>query len=62
MTADADGYVAEIPAEYTETTFPLLYFADVCLPGEQPVFVPALDDDLSNQPYVVVHSTIAAAR
>jgi hypothetical protein len=62
MTADADGYVAEIPAEYTETTFPLMYFADVRLPGEHPVFVPALDDDLSNQPYVVVHSTAAADR
>lgn len=59
MRADSEGYVAEIPAEYTATTFPLMFFADVRVPGELSVFVPALDDDLSNQPYIVVHSTAA---
>jgi hypothetical protein len=60
MAADGDGYVAEIPADYTATSFPLMYFADVRRANDQSVFVPALDRDLSNQPYVVVHSANAA--
>ncbi len=61
MTRVGGSFEAVVPADYTATTFPLLYFAEVQADGEQPVLVPGLGETLSDQPYVVVHSTAAPA-
>lgn len=62
MERTDNGFAATLPAEYTSSTFPLVYFAEVYSVGHHPVFVPALDETLSNQPYEVVHSSTWAAR
>ncbi len=57
MTRVGNSFEAVVPGDYTATSFPLLYFAEVQADGEHPVLVPGLGDTLSDQPYVVVHST-----
>ncbi len=57
MHAVDGGFAASVPGDYTDSTFPLLVFAEAVLAGEPPVFVPGFADDLANQPYHVVHST-----
>ena len=57
MVEDRDGWQAVIPASFTDSSFPLMFFAEVSIDHEAPVFLPGLDEDLSNQPYLVVHST-----
>lgn len=53
------GFAASIQREYTRSEYPLIFFAEVHREGEHPVFVPALDPTLANQPYVVLHSSTA---
>lgn len=50
------GFVGAVPAAYTDTAYPLVYFVEVHRAGDHPVVFPGFDDSLSNQPYVVVHS------
>ncbi|GAA3392795.1 hypothetical protein [Cryptosporangium minutisporangium] len=57
MKRTDEGFAATIPAESTATSYPLMCFAEVRRVDDAPVFVPGFDPDLSNQPYVVVHST-----
>ena len=58
MALVAGDFTATIPAEYTSTAFPLMFFVVVEQRDEPPVTVPELGDDLSGQPYVVVHSSV----
>jgi hypothetical protein len=48
-----------IPGAYTTSSYPIMFFAEVHRDNEPPVFVPALNETFSNQPYVVVHSSKA---
>lgn len=57
MVRTGEGFEAVIPGNYTASPYPLMYLAEVRRDHEQPVFVPAFNDSLSNQPYVVVHSS-----
>lgn len=56
MERVGDGFAGSVPAAYTDTTYPLMYFVEVHRDGEHPIIHPGLDESLSNQPYVVVHS------
>lgn len=58
MVPSAEGFEAVIPARYTATAFPLVVLAEVAIEGDFPIFVPPFDADLSNQPYVVIHSDV----
>lgn len=58
MERTEEGYRATIPAHFTDSPYPLMYRAEIQHTQHQPVFVPALDETLSNQPYVVVHSSV----
>ncbi|KAA9089098.1 serine/threonine-protein kinase [Microbacterium radiodurans] len=53
MARSPEGWVAEIPGEYTMSSSSLTFFAEVSREGSDPVFVPALDAALANQPYLV---------
>ncbi len=56
MTPTAGGYTGTVPAEYTASTYPLMYFFTVDH-GEGGVAVhPGLESTLANQPYYVVRS------
>lgn len=57
MQRSGDHFEAAIPGEYTSSPYPLMFFAEVHRNRDQPVFIPAFNDSLSNQPYVVVHSS-----
>lgn len=60
MRPVAGGFEAEIPAEYTVSSFPLTYFFEVTRRGQAPTFVPGFTDaTLSNQPYYLLRSTQA---
>jgi hypothetical protein len=61
MVRTSEGFEAVIPGNYTDSPYPLMYLAEVRRDHEQPVFVPAFNDSLSNQPYVVVHSSTGRA-
>ncbi|WP_129669275.1 hypothetical protein [Phytoactinopolyspora endophytica] len=57
MDRQGTCFSAWIPGEFTASSYPLMFFAEVRRAGDQPIFVPGLNDTLSNQPYVVLHST-----
>jgi hypothetical protein len=61
MRRSADGFVGVIPGTFSDSPFPLQYFAEVCRVGDSPVFVPAFDTELSNQPYIIVYSDATTA-
>jgi len=56
MERAGERFEAVIPGDYTSSSYPIMFFAEVRKDGEPPVFIPALNDTFSNQPYVVVHS------
>lgn len=62
MTPVHDGFSSVLPSGYTSAAFPLVYFAEVHTDGDHPVFVPALNGTLSNQPYQLVHSSTWTTR
>ena len=53
MHRNGNGYVAEIPADYTRSDFHLQLFATLGRDGRS-VIVPGLEQDLANEPYVTV--------
>jgi hypothetical protein len=55
MQPTDDSFHAVIPAEYTGSSYPLMYFFDVDL-GEARSLHPRFNATLSNQPYYVVFS------
>jgi hypothetical protein len=54
MAADGDRFSATIPAAYTDSKYPLVYFFDVRRGPLQAWLVPGLDATLANRPYYVV--------
>lgn len=57
MEPDINGFTASIPSEYTASPYPLMFFVELRILDAAPLIVPGFAPDLSNQPYVVVHST-----
>ncbi len=53
MSREADGFEAEIPADYTASDFHLQYFVSFSRDGDA-VLVPGLAGDLANEPYVTL--------
>ncbi|SDS65033.1 hypothetical protein [Microlunatus soli] len=54
MQRSGDGYRAEIPADYSDSSYPLMYSFTVEHEGGAVALDPAFDDALANQPYYVV--------
>jgi hypothetical protein len=53
------AYRSAIPADYTESQYPLLYYFEVHEAGGSGIY-PGFNKDLSNQPYFLVRSSRAA--
>ena len=53
MQRNGNGYVAEIPADYTKSDFHLQLFTTFGRDGRS-VIVPGLAENLANEPYVTV--------
>ncbi|HUV97704.1 MAG TPA: hypothetical protein VMV98_09560 [Acidobacteriaceae bacterium] len=58
MTLGSDGFHAAIPAEYTETKFPLQYYFELRRGNHAAWFYPAFNATLSNQPYYALSKRI----
>jgi hypothetical protein len=54
MARQGQRFTAKIPGEYTRSPFPLQYYFVVRDDSVQPVFFPAFNSTLSNQPYFAV--------
>lgn len=50
MAKAADGYAAEIPADYTQSDYHLQFFVSLTRKGEA-IITPGLEEDLANEPY-----------
>jgi hypothetical protein len=58
-TTWGDGaYHSAIPADYTESQYPLLYYFEVHEASGSGIY-PGFDKDLANQPYFLVRSSRA---
>lgn len=57
-TMEVSGTVAKaaIPADYTDTPYPLEYYFEIASAGERPALWPGLGVDLTTPPYLVVRS------
>ncbi|TVY08004.1 hypothetical protein [Paenibacillus cremeus] len=55
MEQNETGYFATIPAAYTDSPYPLQYFFEVRSVNGDAWLMPGFADDLSNQPYYVLH-------
>ena len=60
MVAAGDRFSATIPADYTDSSYPLLYFFEVRQSPLQAWLVPGLDDTLANRPYYVVRQALTS--
>jgi len=58
MTAGDGGHRAAIPADYTQSPYPLLYYFEVDRAGTKAIY-PGFNANLSNQPYYLVRSSRA---
>ena len=56
MSADGSRFRSQIPGDYTDSRYPLLYFFEVRDGRGRAWLYPGLEADLSNQPYFVVRS------
>ena len=56
MKASAGGFVAEIPARYTDSVYPLQYYFEVRQPGVRPLLYPGFGQDRVDSPYFVVRA------
>lgn len=54
MTGDGRKYTASIPADYTDSAYPLTYFFTARAAAGDVWLAPGLDDTLANQPYHLV--------
>jgi hypothetical protein len=61
MTARDGTYRSTIPADYTRSAFPLLYYFEVHAAGGSAIY-PGFDADLSNQPYFLVRGHLDPLR
>jgi hypothetical protein len=60
MAGDGGRFHASIPGDYTNSPYPLQYYFVIHGSAAAPVFHPAFDADLSNQPYFAVWKRHAA--
>jgi hypothetical protein len=56
MSEQGGRFRAVIPAEYTDSPYPLMYYFELHDPGGRAWLYPGLNQDLTNQPYFVVRS------
>jgi hypothetical protein len=56
MSADGGRFRSEIPGDYTDSRYPLLYFFELRDGSGRAWLYPGFEADLSNQPYFVVRS------
>jgi hypothetical protein len=54
MKADGNRWLAVIPAEYTQSPFPLQYYFKLRSDDGQCSIYPGLGENLCNQPYYVI--------
>ena len=54
MSADAGAWRAEIPGEYTDSAYPMLYYFVLRDAHGDARLYPGLNADLANQPYFIV--------
>ena len=54
MSEEAGRYRAEIPGEYTDSAYPMLYYFELHEAGGDAWLYPGFNADLANQPYFVV--------
>jgi len=54
MQKDHAGYSAEIPAEYTDSVYPLQYYFELDNKQKEAWLYPAFNASLSNQPYYAI--------
>jgi hypothetical protein len=54
MERDGDKYHAVIPADYTETRYPMSYYFAVDMGDPGIAIYPGLDQNLAGMPYYVV--------
>jgi predicted HD phosphohydrolase len=57
MKAQAGRFAAEIPADYTDSPYPLQYYFELRSSPERAWMYPGFDDEPFNQPYFVVQRT-----
>ncbi|HET6499834.1 MAG TPA: hypothetical protein VFG87_03630 [Amycolatopsis sp.] len=57
MTSTGTVYTATIPAEYTDSAFPLVYYFTVRAGSGDAWLAPGFDDSLANQPYHVIRQS-----
>ena len=56
MDRKAEGFHGAIPADYTDSPYPLLYYFEINTGGVRPALFPGLGTDLTTQPYFAVRS------
>ena len=59
MRPQGSRFSAEIPAEYTDSKYPLQYYFEPRRGAENAWLFPGLGDDLSSQPYFVIRAASA---
>lgn len=57
MSPDGSRFRSQIPGDYTDSRYPLLYFFEVRDAGGRTSLFPGLEPELSNQPYFIVRSS-----
>jgi hypothetical protein len=55
MQGDAGSFTAAIPADYTQSVYPLEYYFELDPEGSIPVMYPPFNATLSNQPYYAIY-------
>ena len=56
MERKAEGFQAAIPAGYTDSPYPLIYYFEISSGASQPALFPGLGINLTTQPYFAVRS------
>lgn len=54
MVRDAELFTADIPASYTDSAYPMIYFFEFETAEKQKRICPGFDKNLSNQPYFTI--------
>ena len=49
--------IATIPGDYTDTVYPLVYYAEIRNTNGTASLYPGFNRDLASQPYFVIHQT-----
>jgi hypothetical protein len=61
MDAQGETYLAQIPATYTDSPYPLQYYFELRMSPKDAWLYPGLGRDLMDQPYFVLRSIMTAA-